>query len=105
MPHNQKALKNNGGLGRADFCHRSNPCQAIPGVWKDGSDFVILFWRVVVVSTGKVSDLGIGCGEGRGSSYFGRLQIISRKQPGGNVLFLEPRSMLLEQRKNVQGFW
>lgn len=62
------------------------------------------FFRVVVVSAGKVSDLGIGCGEGRGSSYFGRLQIISRKQPGGNVLFLECRSMLLEQRETCRGF-
>lgn len=99
MLHNQKALKNNGRLGRADFNHRSTPWQTIPCEWKDGLEFVILFQRVVAVSTGKVSDLGIGCGEGRGPSYFGRLQIASRKQPGRNVLFLEPGSMLLEQRE------
>lgn len=97
MPHNQKALKNNSGLRRVEFCYRSNPWQAIPCVCKDGSDFV------VVVSTRKVNDQGIGCGEGRGSSYFARLQIIGRKQPGGNVLFLEPYSVLLEQRETRRG--
>lgn len=97
MPYNQKALKNNGGLRRVDFCSRSNPWQAISSICKDGSDFV------VVVSTRKVNDQGIGCGEGRGSSYFAKLQIISRKQPGGNVLFLEPCSVLLEQPETCRG--
>lgn len=97
MPHNQKALKSNSGLRRVDFCSRLNPWQAISCACKDGSDFV------VVVSARKVNDQGIGCGEGRGLSYFARLQIISRKQPGGNVLFLEPCSVLLEQQKTCRG--
>lgn len=59
------------------------------------------FWRVVAVSAGKVGDLGIGCGKGRGSSYFGRFQIISRKKRAvSGALFSSPRAA-----RNMQGFW
>lgn len=103
-PITKRLLKIMVGLEGLIFATDQITWQAIPCVWKDDLDFVILFQRVIVVSAGKVCDLGIGCGEGRGSSYFGRLQIISRKQPGGNVLFLEPCSMLLEQRETCRVF-
>lgn len=50
--------------------------------------FAILFQAIIAVSAvGKVSDLGTGCVEERGSSYFGSLWIISRKQQWGLSFF------------------